>query len=361
MEWHEVPHFPGVIDALDRATLCTLRSCNEEFLHTAAQRLCDLQLLAFERCCTAQDRRRALSALKMMNCGTCQGDAALVTRCCEILLDPREHRIVRTEAVRVLQEVKTSQAELVGKALHSAVDTETDRFVRRALVDATGHFAHESPLAMEALFYLSKDQDRFVAAAAATILEQGLLSDASPTDFTAEVEKGSRGWHFSMSPFLMAIHGPDQCRFNTVEGNTMATQFTSDSRIRQNSDSSDSSTSSWVRMLNESIGAEEISEDDTAQVSFQKEPEIESEGTSEPKTSQPLHVPGICEPCLFFWSRRWRCAKGDRCEYCHHHDFPPVGKTRPTKAVREKIQRRLYPLLQCLDAYDPSVGLVEKA
>ena len=27
--------------------------------------------------------RRALSALKMMNCGTCQGDAALVTRCCE--------------------------------------------------------------------------------------------------------------------------------------------------------------------------------------------------------------------------------------------------------------------------------------
>ena len=117
-------------------------------------------------------------------------------------------------------------------------------------------------------------------------------------------------------------------------------------------------------MLNESIGAEEISEDDTAQVSFQKEPEIEATAATSdaPKTSQPLHFPsGICEPCLFFWSRRWRCAKGDRCEYCHHHDFPPVGKTRPTKAVREKIQRRLYPLLQCLDAYDPSVGLVEKA
>ena len=131
---------------------------------------------------------------------------------------------------------------------------------------------------------------------------------------------------------------------------------------RQNSDSSDSSTSSWVRMLNESIGAEEISEDDTAQVSF-PEPEIEATAATNdaPQTSQPLHVPGICEPCLFFWSRRWRCAKGDRCEYCHHHDFPPVGKTRPTKAVREKIQRRLYPLLQCLDAYDPSVGLVEKA
>ena len=130
-------------------------------------------------------------------------------------------------------------------------------------------------------------------------------------------------------------------------------------RDRQDSDSSDSSTSSWVRILNQSIIAGEISEDDIERkASF---PEPEREATIEPKTFQPLHRPGICQPCLFFWSQRWRCAKGDRCQYCHHHDFPPVqGRTRPTKAVREKIQRRLLPLLHRLDACDPSVGLVEK-
>ena len=131
---------------------------------------------------------------------------------------------------------------------------------------------------------------------------------------------------------------------------------------RQDPDSSDSSTSSWVRIHHQRIIAdiaEEISEDDTeSKVSF---PEPDKEATIDPKTFQPLHRPGSCQPCLFFWSRRWRCAKGDRCQYCHHHDFPPVqDRKRPTKAVREKIRRRLLPLLDRLDACDPSVGLVEK-
>ncbi|CAL1159389.1 unnamed protein product [Cladocopium goreaui] len=115
------------------------------------------------------------SAAKSQRGNAAQGGVgvAKVTKlCCQVLLDPTEHRIVRTEAARVLQEVDAAD-HCTAEALCWAVQKETDRFVRRSLVDAAAHFAaHRS--AVEALLALSQDSDRFVRdAAVAALADRG--------------------------------------------------------------------------------------------------------------------------------------------------------------------------------------------
>lgn len=117
------------------------------------------------------------------------------------------------------------------------------------------------------------------------------------------------------------------------------------------SDSSSSSTSLWVRSINEGIVDESLGDSDVQSNVDMVDHRVSGDA---PRSRQP-HGAGAgdtCEPCLFFFSNRG-CSKGEACRYCHQHDFvPPRG--RPTKAVREKIKARVYPLLQALHALDQS-------
>eukprot|EP00435_Cladocopium_sp_Y103_P003036 s5256_g1.t1 len=158
----------------------------------------------------AQLSRRALSALKMTQSATSQrGNAAGVTKltklCCQVLLDPTEHRIVRTEAARVLQEVDAADRG-TAEALSCAARTETDRFVRRSLVDAAAHFAaHRS--AVEALLALSEDGDRFVRdAAVAALADLGGVVDSNAATLIEDGHKKMGSWQYLPKKHLWHSH-----------------------------------------------------------------------------------------------------------------------------------------------------------
>ncbi|CAJ1424938.1 unnamed protein product [Effrenium voratum] len=93
------------------------------------------------------------------------------------LLDSKEHRVVRTEACRLLEAAACPEPAALD-ALATAAAAEGDRFVRRALVDAARrHKAHGK--AMEALVLLSEDGDRFIKAAAKNALAEA-VNEAYP-------------------------------------------------------------------------------------------------------------------------------------------------------------------------------------
>lgn len=132
--------------------------------------------------------------------------------------------------------------------------------------------------------------------------------------------------------------------------------MSNDSGAGSGSSGSDSSASLWVRSINERIVDESLSDADIqSKGDMVDDSKIPVSGDA-PRYRQPHGVGAgdTCEPCLFFFSPRG-CSKGEACRYCHQHNFdPPTG--RPTKAVREKIKARVYPLLQALHALDQSAS-----
>eukprot|EP00913_Durusdinium_trenchii_P023281 g21859.t1 len=147
-------------------------------------RLYELQLALFETRQAPQERRRALSSLRLLesstpnavNAGNAPWLMGLLRKSGEVLLDSTEHRVVRTEAARTLHELllalDAARVGLLGEELSAvvrrAVAEEADRYVRRVLVDAATSLCKTFalPSAFEALESLSKDEDSTVRSAA---------------------------------------------------------------------------------------------------------------------------------------------------------------------------------------------------
>ncbi|CAE7746075.1 unnamed protein product, partial [Symbiodinium necroappetens] len=111
----------------------------------------------------------------------------LLQRQAEVCLQSSEHRIVRTEAVRTLQEVVDPGDQAAAQALGTVVLDE-DRFVHRALVDAL--VVHSAdPQARSALHELAQDHDRFVQNAARHAISE--LGDVQSSELEAKMSRAS--------------------------------------------------------------------------------------------------------------------------------------------------------------------------
>ncbi|CAK9037588.1 unnamed protein product [Durusdinium trenchii] len=182
MDW--VQELRGIFSCLSMPELCACRACNQEFKDASLPRLYELQLALFETRQAPQERRRALSSLRLLesstpnavNAGNAPWLMGLLRKSGEVLLDSTEHRVVRTEAARTLHELllalDAARVGLLGEELSAvvrrAVAEEADRYVRRVLVDAATSLCKTFalPSAFEALESLSKDEDSTVRSAA---------------------------------------------------------------------------------------------------------------------------------------------------------------------------------------------------
>lgn len=144
------------LSALELSELQAIRLCNQDLRLNSHERLLEL-LRATWGGATPQQRRRRLRVLG-------------APRAAQVLLEPSEHRVVRSEACRVLEEAVGDRRPLA-EALRQAVRQETDRYVRRALVDASASLATEQA-AREALEALAKDQEPTVRHAASLYIQQ---------------------------------------------------------------------------------------------------------------------------------------------------------------------------------------------
>eukprot|EP00435_Cladocopium_sp_Y103_P028467 s2280_g7.t1 len=110
---------------------------------------------------------------------------------------------------------------------------------------------------------------------------------------------------------------------------------------------SDSSTSRWVRTLNDSVRASDpdlrpgepfvdiINEDGHSGV--------DSDPEATTPTANVNHLKGWCRPCVFHSSGG--CNRSIDCSYCHLVHPPVELDHRIRKSMRDRIKRRLAPLL----------------
>eukprot|EP00439_Symbiodinium_sp_Y106_P058292 s1156_g8.t1 len=161
--WLEVQEAAAALFGfLDVSALTAARAaCQGQNVLAGVDRLFALQMRTLETEKVAKDRRRALAAARRLVPPMLR---IVLQRRAEVCLQSSEHRIVRTEAVRTLQEVVDPGDHAAAQALGTVVLDE-DRFVRRALVDAL--VVHSAdPKARSALHELAQDRDPFVQNAA---------------------------------------------------------------------------------------------------------------------------------------------------------------------------------------------------
>ncbi|OLP95637.1 hypothetical protein AK812_SmicGene22224 [Symbiodinium microadriaticum] len=184
--WLEVQEAAAALFGfLDVSALTAARTtCQGQNVLAGVDRLFALQMRALETQKVAKDRRRALAAARRL---VPPMQRVLLQRQAEVCLQSSEHRIVRTEAVRTLQEVVDPGDHAAAQALGTVVLDE-DRFVRRALVDAL--VVHSAdPQARSALHELAQDHDRFVQNAARHAISE--LGDVQSSELEAKMSRAS--------------------------------------------------------------------------------------------------------------------------------------------------------------------------